>query len=85
MSFLFGLDYWILKTLAVTVASTVALAFAYYFTKDGIPALDLTQEDLADICTGALKGALHTDDIGAITSCIEETTEKMEDVKADLQ
>jgi hypothetical protein len=67
--------------MTAAAASMAVLAFTYYGTSAGIPALDLTQQDLAEITTGALKGALHTNDIDVITTCVAQTTTGMDEVK----
>lgn len=56
---LFGLDYLSLTYMAAAATSLAAMSFTYYYTKNGIPSLNLKQEDLSLIARGTIKGALH--------------------------
>lgn len=67
----FGLDSLTLTYMAAAAASLAAMSFTYYYTKNGIPSLNLKQEDLTLIARGTIKGALHIDDLSEIEKCLE--------------
>lgn len=68
----FGLDSVTLMYMAAAAASLAAMSFTYYFTKNGIPSLNLKQEDLQLMTKGAIEGALHAADLDDIMKCIDK-------------
>lgn len=67
----FGLDSLTLTYMAAAAASLAAMSFTYYYTKNGIPSLNLKPEDLTLIARGTIKGALHIEDLTEIEKCLE--------------
>lgn len=81
----FGLDAYTMKSLAITAASLAALAFVYFSTKRGMPALDLNQNDLQLIALGAVKGALHTDNIDNILDCVKSPLGTFDEIEHEIE
>ena len=63
-----------------------ALAVSFFGSKKVLTAadLDLSQEDLAFITGGLIKGALHLDNIDTIERCVLESTDKMSTFTSEL-
>ena len=66
--------------MAVAAASLAALAWSY-FASSGSTALGLEPADLNLIARGAVKGALHIDNIDNILSCLDKPMDTMENMK----
>ena len=80
----FGLDQVTLMYMAASAASLAAMSFIYYFTKNGIPSLDLKQEDLYLMTKGAIEGALHTADLDDIMKCIDKPEGVMSKIESAM-
>lgn len=59
-------------TYIFSAAVAAVTATAYYFTRKGIPQLNLAQEDLQKITHGFMKGTLHTDSLDNIMTCLAD-------------
>jgi hypothetical protein len=71
MSFL-GLDYQTLMYTGYTMAALSTMGFGYYLTKDGSSVIGLAKNDLELIAKGAIKGALHTEGLDDILTCLSD-------------
>ena len=58
--------------LGYTAAALAMLGVSYFYTKKGAPVIWLEQKDLQLIAKGAMTGALHTQGLESILSCIED-------------
>lgn len=80
----FGLDSVTMTYMAAAAASLAAMTFTYYFTKNGIPSLNLKAEDLQLMTKGAIKGALHTADLDDIIKCIDKPEGVMSKIESAM-
>lgn len=71
MDFL-GLDYQTLMYLGYTAAALATLGYAHYLTRNGSTTLGLGKDDLQLIAKGAIKGALHTEGLDDILTCLAD-------------
>ena len=81
---MFGLDP-TLMTMIFSAAVAACASAAYYLTKQGIPKLDLAQQDIQSIATGFMKGTLHTDDLTDIMQCMANPKETVESIEFAIQ
>jgi len=72
MDFFLGLDYQTLSYLGYTAAALAAMGYGYFLMKDGSPVLGLAKQDLELIARGVIKGALHTEGLDDILTCLED-------------
>lgn len=80
-------DQTTLTYLGYTAAALAALGVSYYYTKKGAAVIGLKPEDLQLIGKGALTGALHSQGLESIISCIEDpmtTIKEFEDAISKL-
>jgi hypothetical protein len=84
-SMLMGLDYQTLVYLGYSMAALATMGAGYWYTKDGIATLKLTNDDIQLIARGAMKGALHTEELDNIMSCIHNPTAFIKDVEKAIE
>ena len=58
--------------LGYSAAALAAMGYGYYLTRNGAPALGLSAHDLELVAEGAIKGALHTEGLDSILTCVED-------------
>ena len=71
-----------LSYLGYTAVALSMFGVYRYMTSDGIPALGLKTDDLQLIAKGAIIGALHSQNIDSILSCLKDpdaTVKEFED------
>ena len=71
MDFL-GMDYQTLMYLGYSAAALAAMGYGYYLTRNGSPALGLSAQDLELVAQGVIQGALHTEGLDAILTCVKD-------------
>mmetsp|Transcript_2653 Transcript_2653/g.4447 ORF Transcript_2653/g.4447 Transcript_2653/m.4447 type:complete len:262 (-) Transcript_2653:76-861(-) len=69
---MFGYDPTTLYHLGLSAAALAGLAYTYYYTRNGVPQVGLTNYDLELIAKGFAKGALHTENLGDILKCVQD-------------
>ena len=66
------MDYQTLTYLGYSLAALATMGYAHYLTKDGSAALALSKNDIELIAQGAIKGALHTEGLDDILTCLAD-------------
>jgi hypothetical protein len=67
--------------LGYSLGALATLGLGHYMTKDGITSLKLSSDDIQLIAQGAVKGALHTENLDDILSCLDDPLSFIKDVE----
>jgi len=81
-SMMLGLDYQTMVYLGYSAAALAAMGMSYWMTKDGITSLQLSSDDIQLVARGAMKGALHTENLDNILSCINDPAKVITDIES---
>jgi len=81
---MFGLDHTTM-TFIFSAAMAAMASTAYYLTRQGVPQLNLKQEDLQAIAKGVMKGTLHTEHLENILGCVHDPADIIAALEGSVQ
>jgi len=81
---MFGLDHTTM-TFIFSAVLAAATSTAYYMTRQGIPSLNLKNEDLQKIAKGVMKGTLHTEHLENILGCVHDPEDIVKALEGSVQ